>query len=84
MIPVSTININMPGWVSVLDDDHWLKKSVNETIASSMASVAKLREVEKITGILDENEYIESSNIADIDTGEGSVNVEISTVNGLY
>ena len=23
--PVSTININMPGWVSVLDDDHWLK-----------------------------------------------------------
>ena len=82
--PVSTININMPGWVSVLDDDHWLKKSVNETIASSMASVAKLREVEKITGILNENEYIESSNIADIDTGEGSVNVEISTVNGLY
>ena len=82
--PVSTININMPGWVSVLDDDHWLKKSVNETIASSMASVAKLREVEKITEILNENEYIESSNIADIDTGEGSVNVEISTVNGLY
>ena len=82
--PVSTININMPGWVSVLDDDHWLKKSVNETIASSMASVAKLREVEKITDILNENEYIESSNIADIDTGEGSVNVEISTVNGLY
>ena len=25
--PVSSININMPGWVSVLDDEHWLKRA---------------------------------------------------------
>lgn len=82
--PVSQININMPNWVSVLDEEHWLKKSVNETLASSMATVNKLREVEGITELLNENEYIESSNLADIDTGEGIVNVDINTVPGLY
>ena len=82
--PVSQININMPNWVSILDEDHWLKQSVNETLASSMASIEKLREVEGITQLLNENEYIESSNIADIDTGEGVVNVQINTISGLY
>lgn len=24
--PVSEININMPQWIAVLNDEHWLKK----------------------------------------------------------
>ena len=42
--PISQININMPNWVSILDDSHWLKKSVNETLSNSMSSVEKLRD----------------------------------------
>ncbi|MGX8835124.1 stage IV sporulation protein A [Amedibacillus sp. YH-ame10] len=82
--PVSQININMPQWIAVLNDEHWLKKSFNETIQNSMASVERLREVENINGVLDENEYIESSNLASIDTGEGIVNVDITVRQGLY
>ncbi|MEG0736071.1 MAG: stage IV sporulation protein A [Longicatena sp.] len=82
--PVSQININMPQWIAVLNDEHWLKKSFNETIQNSMASVERLREVKNINGVLDENEYIESSNLASIDTGEGIVNVDITVRQGLY
>lgn len=82
--PVSEININMPQWIAVLSDDHWLKKSFNDTIQNSMASVERLREVESITEVLDENEYIESSNLATIDTGQGIVNVDITIRAGLY
>lgn len=82
--PVSEININIPQWIAVLSDDHWLKQSFNETIQKSMSSVDKLREVENITQVLNENEYIDSSNIATIDTGEGVVNVDIAVRNGLY
>ncbi|MEG0528451.1 MAG: stage IV sporulation protein A, partial [Longicatena sp.] len=56
----------------------------NETIQNSMASVERLREVKNINGVLDENEYIESSNLASIDTGEGIVNVDITVRQGLY
>ena len=82
--PVSEININMPQWIAVLNDDHWLKKSFNETIQESMSSVEKLREVANITDVLDVNEYIESSNIATIDAGSGVVNVDITVAGGLY
>lgn len=82
--PVSEININMPQWIAVLDDEHWLKKSFHQTIQDSMSSVEKLKEVENIKEVLAENEYIESSNIATIDTGAGVVNVDITVRNGLY
>ena len=76
--PVSEININMPQWIAVLDDEHWLKKNFNQTIQDSMSSVEKLKEVENIKDVLNENEYIDSSNIATIDTGAGVVNVDIT------
>ena len=79
--PVSEININMPQWIAVLDDEHWLKKSFNQTIQDSMSSVEKLKEVENIKDVLNENEYIDSSNIATIDTGAGVVNVDITIKN---
>ena len=82
--PVSEININMPQWIAVLNDEHWLKKSFQDTIEESMSSVEKLREVESITDILDTNDNIESSNIATIDTGQGIVNVDITIKSGLY
>ena len=70
--PVSEININMPKWVAVLSDEHWLKKSFQESIEQSMSSVERLREVEAISDVLNENEYIESSNLSTIDTGQGN------------
>lgn len=82
--PVAEINIDMPEWIAVLSDEHWLKKSFQETIDASMASVERLREVESIITVLNENEYIENSHLASIDTGSGCVSVEIEMVNGLY
>lgn len=82
--PVSEININMPKWIEVLNDDHWLKRSFQETIEESMSSVEKLREVESISDILNTNEYIEQSCLSTIDTGSGIVYVDIQIQNGLY
>ena len=82
--PVSEINIQLPQWVSVLSEEHWLKKNIQASIEASMSSVEKLREIEKITDVLNENEYIESSNLSTIDPGNGNVYVQISVLGGLY
>lgn len=82
--PVSQINILMPEWIAVLDETHKIKKSFADTIAQSMDEITKLKDVNNITNIIDQNEYIESSNLATIDTGEGVVNVEIVLIPGLY
>ena len=82
--PVSKINIMMPDWLAVLNEDHYIKKSFSATISECMQEVKKLREVETIADVIDKNEYIESSTLATIDTGDGIVNIEIKIVPGLY
>ena len=82
--PISSIDMDMPKWVSVLHDDHWLKASLNETIHQSMIQVEKLKEVDKIVSVLSENEQIEKVNLASVDTATGVATVEISVKPGLY
>ncbi|MGN1344081.1 MAG: stage IV sporulation protein A [Traorella sp.] len=82
--PVSQISIQLPSWVDILDKNHWLKKSINESLQQGMLIIEKLREVETLTYSLNENEFIESSHIASIDSGSGNVNVEIQVLKGLY
>ena len=82
--PVTEINIEMPSWLKVLDSEHPLKKSVSETISNSLKSINKLKEINEITSLLIENEYIESANLKDLDIGKGVANAEIKLENGLY
>ena len=49
--PVTQISIETPKWVSVLNDSHWLKNSLNGTINESMVSIGKLREIENLNFI---------------------------------
>lgn len=82
--PVSEISIQLPTWIAILHEDHWLKRNINASIQAGMSVIEKLREVENILAILNENEWIESCHIANIDPGNGNVNVEVKAVNGLY
>ena len=82
--PISSIDMEMPKWVSVLHDDHWLKASLNETVRQSMIQVEKLKEVDQIVSVLSENEMIEKVNLASVDPATGIATVQMSVKPGLY
>ena len=82
--PISEIKVNMPKWVMVLDNNHWLKQSIQSSISKSMQAVNKLREVETIVSMLNENEFIEKAFMSCLDAGLGNVEVEIELHKELY
>lgn len=82
--PVTQISIETPKWVSVLNDSHWLKNSLNGTINESMVSIGKLREIENIVELLKMNEYIEKASLTGIDVAKGTAFVQIDVLSGLY
>ncbi len=82
--PVSSIDVEMPKWVSVLHSSHWLKESLEQSISDSMQSIDKLKEIDKIVDVILENEYVENANLAFVDTATGIATVEMSVVSGLY
>ena len=82
--PVSEITMELPKWISVLDNEYPLKKSLNESIENCLLEVNKLREVEKVVDMLEENENIIKANIISLDTGKGIAHVNIDVKHGLY
>src|SRR5690606_2061888 len=48
--PVLEVNVNLPSWVMVLNDNHWLKESYQEAIQSTVKDIKRLRDVDTIVG----------------------------------
>lgn len=82
--PISNIDVALPNWVSVLDDEHYIKQSVKNTIEEAMNSARTIRDVDNISGILKNNEYVDNAAISDVDTGTGIVTVQMDVKEGLY
>lgn len=81
---VTSIEVTLPKWVAVLDDEHPIKVSVQNSVAVAMQEARIVRDVDKITTILKENEYLTDVNIAQVDTGTGVVTVQLQVDDALY
>ena len=82
--PVLEVRINMPEWIAILNPENRIKKSYINTIKESIIEIDKIKDVEKITKKLLENEYIEKCYLSEIDTSTGIITVNITAPNELY
>ncbi len=82
--PISGIDISLPKWVDSLDDSHYIKVSINESMEKAMDSAKIVKDVNKINQVLMENEYISEVKITNVDTGSGIVSVQVSVHEDLY
>ena len=82
--PLKEIGVDMPDWVDVLENEHWLKKDIFESIFASIDNVSKIRDAEKISKSLSECSGITSSEIKSINLGDGTVRVAVNTHEDLY
>ncbi|WP_100010790.1 stage IV sporulation protein A [Lentibacillus sediminis] len=82
--PVLEVNVNLPSWVMVLNDNHWLKGSYQEAIQDTVKNIRRLRDVDHIVGEFSGYEYIENANIAGMDMGEGVAEIDLHAPDYLY
>ena len=75
--PIKEICIDIPKWVVSLEQDHWLKSSVFEVIKSSAEKIEKIRQVQEIQNSLCKCEFINSSQITNLDLGKGQATFSI-------
>ena len=82
--PVTEIRVKMPSWMSALDNDHRIKKSVNASICECADRIRKIGDVKDAFSALSDNEYISTSVVEDIDLGTGKAIISTSFDNALY
>jgi stage IV sporulation protein A len=82
--PVLEVNVNLPSWVMVLNEDHWLRGSYQEAIQETVKNIKRLRDVDHIVGEFSDFEYIERANLAGMEMGEGVAEIDLHAPDYLY
>ncbi len=82
--PLKELGINLPGWIDALPYEHYLKKSIYETVRNAVRDSGKISHIELIPPRLSENEYIQNSYVASISPGNGTAIINTEAIDGLF
>ncbi|MBO0999138.1 stage IV sporulation protein A [Bacillus sp. SD075] len=82
--PVLEVNVNLPSWVMVLREDHWLRESYQEAVKETVKDIKRLRDVDRVVGQFNEFEFIDRAALAGIEMGQGVAEIDLYAPDELY
>lgn len=82
--PVHEVNVNLPSWVMVLDENHWLRQEFEKSVRETVKDIRRLRDVDRVVGSFVDYDFIENASLADMDLGKGLADIDLYAPNHLY
>ncbi len=81
--PIREIRLDIPGWIIDLDDEHWLKKEILDSLKDSCA-IQRVSQVEQVVASLAACPDLKSVRVAKMNLGSGSCVVELNPNQALF
>lgn len=82
--PIMEINVRMPGWIQVLEKDHWLRRQFEDSVKDTMKDVKRLRDIEKTVDALRTYEFVEKVEIREMNLGLGTTEIIMDAKKDLF
>jgi stage IV sporulation protein A len=82
--PVLEVNVNLPSWVMVLRENHWLRESYQEAVKETVKDIKRLRDVDRVVQQFSDFDYIEKAGLAGIEMGQGVAEIDLFAPDELY
>ena len=82
--PIREVEIQTAGWITALDAEHWLRKSVFSSIRAAAEPLQYVRDVPQMTETLASAEHILSASVKQIDLGTGHAIVSVAINPALF
>ena len=82
--PLNEIRINLPKWVEGLERNHWIKNNIIFTLKQSIAEIGKLRDVNSIVQGFSELEFLEDTEVDNVELGEGVISIDLTAKQDLF
>jgi len=82
--PVREVNINLPGWVEVLDEDHWLRLQYASSIKENIGKIQRLRDIDGLVETLSTYSIVAAIQLKDMNLGTGYAVIEIQAPDLLF
>ena len=82
--PVERINLNFPGWIDGLSDEHTLKQELYSNIKDAFKNTSAVKNINSGIEKINSCEIVEQTIIKEINLGNGSVTLDIQLQNDLF
>jgi stage IV sporulation protein A len=82
--PVHEVNVNLPSWVMVLDEKHWLRSSFEQSVRETVQDIRRLRDVDRTVQQFSEYEFIEKAGLSSMNMGQGVAEIDLYAPDELY
>ena len=82
--PIIDIKVKIPKWISVLSNNHEIKKHYLDKIRESVMSVSKIKDVEQIITYYEDSTYISKAYISELDASTGIITLNLESTDELY
>ncbi len=82
--PVHEVNVNLPSWVMVLKDNHWLRSSFEDSVRDTVKDIRRLRDVDRVVSQFTEYDFIERAGLAGMNMGQGVAEIDLYASDELY
>lgn len=82
--PLIQINIQFPEWLNALDEDHWLIKSMVQSLELSASHMLKAGDIKHFSAIIEKNPYIQNVSIKKVEHGTGNAFLQSTMPEGLF
>lgn len=82
--PVREIAIDIPRWVTRLDNQHWLKNDIIKAINEVFEEKATIRQINDNAYKFNNYDFIKNGRISEMKLGQGRINMELNMTDGLF
>jgi stage IV sporulation protein A len=82
--PVHEVNVNLPSWVMVLDENHWLRSRFESSVRETVQDIRRLRDVDRVVGQFAEYDFIERAALSGMNMGQGVAEIDLYAPDELY
>ena len=82
--PLKEVRVEIPGWVSGLEHNHWLKREVFNTISDEAQCIQRVRDVAGFSTQLRSCKYVQDTHMKDISLSQGTATISLSVDNDMF
>ncbi|MFC4302777.1 stage IV sporulation protein A [Cohnella boryungensis] len=82
--PVHEVNVNLPSWVMVLNEGHWLRTAYENSVRETVKDIRRLRDVERVVAQFMEYEFVARAGLSGMNMGQGVAEIDLYAPDELY
>ncbi len=82
--PVKELRVDFPKWITMLEKENKIKKSIYTSIKKSATEIRVMRDGERLAAGLCDEEKISGAGVTDIDLSTGKITVKLQIVPELF